>query len=134
MIEQIGEKYTPEQARGLNPLVLAYIGDSVYDLFIRTHIARRGKAGRLHQLSAGVVCARSQAQAAKKLAQSFTPEETEVFLRGRNAKTATVPKNMETADYHMATGLEAVVGYLYLTGQDARMRGMMDTVISEGDL
>ena len=62
------------------------------------------------------------------------PEETEVFLRGRNAKTATVPKNMETADYHMATGLEAVVGYLYLTGQDARLRGMMDTVISEGDL
>ena len=102
--------------------MLAYIGDSVYDLFIRTHIARRGKAGRLHQLSAGVVCARSQAQAAKKLAQSFTPEETEVFLRGRNAKTSHIAKNATTGDYHKATGLEALFGYLYLSGDIHRIK------------
>ena len=131
MISICGEKFTPAQARMLNPLVLAYVGDSVFDLFVRTSLLKSGKAGKLHMLSAKMVCAKAQANVIKELLPDLSEEETEIFMRGRNAKTATVPKNADVADYHMATGFEALIGYLYITGEDERLRQLMSAVTGD---
>ncbi len=114
---------TQDEARQLSPLVLAYLGDTVYDLYIRTSLVLegRGNAGALHQISIKFVNARSQAQLARRILGSFSEDEKAVFMRGRNAKSATVPKNMTVADYRQATALEAVLGFLYLTGQVDRI-------------
>ena len=131
MIDICGKRYSEEEARRLNPLVLAYVGDSVFDLFVRTSLIGCGKAGRLHLLSADRVCARAQADVIKNLLPGLSAEEAGIFTRGRNAKTPTVPKNAEVADYHMATGFEALVGYLFLTGNDDRLREIMGAVTGE---
>ena len=128
LIDICGRRYSEEEAARLNPLVLAYVGDSVFDLFVRTSLIGCGKAGRLHLLSADRVCARAQAEVIKELLPTLSEEEKEIFMRGRNAKTATVPRNAEVADYHMATGFEALVGYLYITGNDDRLKEIMRSV------
>jgi ribonuclease-3 family protein len=128
LITVCGEKYTEEEARMLSPLVLAYIGDSVFDLFVRTSLIRSGKTGRLHALSSKKVCAKAQAEVAKTLLCDLSESEKDIFMRGRNAKTPTVPKHADICDYHMATGLEALVGYLYITGADSRLRQLMSAV------
>jgi ribonuclease III family protein len=114
---------TGEEAGRMGSLVLAYLGDTVYDLYIRTSLIAegRGNAGTLHQLSIKFVNARSQAQLARRIFDSFSEDEKAVFTRGRNAKSATVPKNMTVADYHQATALEALIGFLYLTGRVDRI-------------
>lgn len=132
MIEICGEKYTKEEARMMNPLVLAYIGDTVFDLFVRTSLLKNGKAGKLHNMAAKRVCAKAQADTARKICSDFSDEENEIFIRGRNAKPSTVPKNAVVADYHMASGLEALVGYLYLTGNNTRLQEIMRYVNGEG--
>ena len=122
---------TKDEARMKNPLVLAYVGDTVYDLYFRTIAAKRagGTVNSLNREVSGKVNAHSQAEAALML--EFTEEEEYIFRRGRNAKPGTMPKNMSAADYHKATGLEAVVGYLYLTGQADRLDELF-TKITEG--
>ncbi len=117
------ELMTKEAARQSNPLVLAYIGDTVWDLFVRTSLVLegRGNAGTLHRLSSKIVNARSQANVARRIFETLSDDEKNIFMRGRNAKSATVPKNMSIADYRYATALEAVVGYLYLTGQPQKI-------------
>ena len=132
MIEICGKKYTKEEAGMLNPLVLAYIGDTVFDLFVRTSLLKCGKAGRLHCLAAKMVCAKAQAEVIKKIIPELTEQEHDIFLRGRNAKSPTVPKNADVQDYRMASGFEALVGYLYITGQDERLREIMAYVTQEG--
>jgi Uncharacterized protein conserved in bacteria len=116
--------------RELSPVALAYIGDTIYDLYVRTTLVGR-RAGRIedmHKAASGVVNARAQAQAARLLESRFTQRETEIFRAGRNAKS-TPPKNMSREDYSLATGLEAVIGYLYLTGQQARTEALLTAVI-----
>lgn len=122
---------TEEEAMRTSPLVLAYLGDTVYDLYIRTSLILdgRGKAGALHQLSIRFVNARSQAEIARRLQERFSEDEKAVFIRGRNAKSATVPKNMTVADYHQATALESVLGYLYLTGKVDRIEEIMEEAL-----
>ena len=117
------ELMTKEAARQSNPLVLAYVGDTVWDLFVRTSLVLegRGNAGTLHRLSSKMVNARSQANVARRVFETLNDDEKDIFMRGRNAKSATVPKNMSVADYRYATALEAVVGYLYLTGQPQKI-------------
>ena len=107
--------------RELSPLALAYIGDTVYDLYIRRYLAtnRMGRVENLHNLASSVVNARAQAAAANLLMPEFTDREKEIFRSGRNAKS-TPPKNMSRADYELATGLEAVVGFLHLSGMTDR--------------
>ena len=116
--------------RELSPVALAYIGDTVYDLYVRTHLVSRraGRIDAMHKAASGVVNARAQAQAAQLLVSGFTQRELEIFRSGRNAKSAP-PKNMSREDYALATGLEAVIGYLYLTGQQERAEALMNTVI-----
>ncbi len=113
--------------RLLSPLVLAYIGDTVYDLFVRTSAIERSDFGvrGLHGLSAGLVCAQAQAAAYHRIADMLTEAEQDVYKRGRNAHMGTVPKHASITDYRTATGLEALMGYLYLLGDDERLKTLM---------
>lgn len=106
-----------------SPLVLAYIGDAVYELLIRTRVINRGsmQVNKIHKKSASLVNAGTQANMIKALMEELTEEETAVYKRGRNAKSATVAKHATMMDYRMATGFEALMGYLYLTGNYERM-------------
>lgn len=117
-------------ARFKNPLVLAFLGDTVYDLYMRTHVVKHTGAciNTVHRSAVGLVNAHAQAQAAEILEPIFTEEEADIYRRGRNAKSG-VPKNMSVTDYRRATGLEAVVGYLYLTGQYQRLEELFERII-----
>lgn len=114
----------PDQdVRTYSPLTLAYIGDGIYELYIRTIVVARGnrQASKLHHAASRLVKAPTQALMATALEEQFTPEEQAVYHRGRNAKSYTTAKNATTGQYRKATGFEAVMGYLYLTGQYLRM-------------
>ncbi len=106
-------KLKPEQYSSLG---LAYIGDGVYDLIIRTIVIDlgNGKVKNFHRLTSNIVKAESQAKLAREIMGLLTEEELAVYRRGRNAKSATSAKNASVADYRMATGFEALLGYLYL--------------------
>lgn len=110
--------------RTYSPLTLAYIGDAIYDLMIRTVVVERGNksANQLHRTTVGYVKAGTQARMIEALEQGFlTEEEESVYHRGRNAKSATSAKNASIMEYRKATGFEAVVGYLYLKGDTTRV-------------
>lgn len=102
--------------RTFSPLVLAYIGDAFYELIIRTKIISNGNAPvhKLHVQSSQLVKAKTQAQIMQSIEQLLTEEEQNVFKRGRNAKSSTIPKNASIVDYRNATGFESLIGYLYL--------------------
>ncbi len=102
----------PKDVRTYSPLTLAYIGDAVYDLIIRTVVVERANrpAGRLHHMTAQYVSARAQARIVQALEENFTEEEQAIYRRGKNAKPHTMAKNASSADYMRATGLEAVIG------------------------
>ena len=106
-----------------SPLTLAYIGDSIYDLVIKTIVVERANcaANKLHQQASALVKAQTQVQMADFLQDYMTEEEQAIYKRGRNAKSYTTAKNASVADYRKATGLEAVFGYLYLKGQSERV-------------
>lgn len=106
-----------------SPLALAYIGDGVFDLVIRSVVVGKGntRANQLHQRTSQIVKAHTQAEIIEFLQDQLTQEETDVYRRGRNAKSPTMAKNATMADYRKATGLEALVGYLYLTDRFERL-------------
>lgn len=112
----------------LSPLTLAFLGDSVYEMFIRTKILGMGNrpASQLHKIAVGYVKAKAQAIAAHKILEILTDEETEIYKRGRNTNIHTVPKNADMADYRHATALEALIGYLYLKGDKARLEEILN--------
>ncbi len=122
------EKLSVKEAQQLNPLVLAYIGDAVQSLYVREKLAREHdcKAGQLHKMASQTVNAKSQAATAEALADMLTEEEKSVFLRGRNGKAHHKAKNQSGADYRKATGFEAVLGYLYLTGNSERLQLLLE--------
>lgn len=117
----------------LGPLVLAYIGDTVYDLYVRSELvtATRLTAHGLHMAASKRVCAAAQAEAFRRIEPSLTEEELAVYRRGRNGHPGTVPKNASISDYRTATGLEALIGWLYLKGDDERLTALMRTVLQE---
>lgn len=106
-----------------SPLALAYMGDAVYEVLIRTRVINRGsmQVNKMHKKSASLVKAEAQARMIQALQEELTEEETAVYKRGRNAHSASSAKNASIRDYRMATGFEALVGYLYLTGQYERL-------------
>lgn len=110
-------------ANQYSPLALAYIGDGVYELIIRTKIISSGsiQVNKMHKKSSELVKAHTQAEIIKLLEEELTEEEHAVYKRGRNAKSVTKAKNATMIDYRMATGFEALAGYLYLTGQLKRL-------------
>ena len=109
--------------RTYSPLTLAYIGDAIYDLIIRTIVVERANrpANKLHKTVVRYVNAGTQAQMIMALEEELTEEEKAVYHRGRNAKSYTSAKNASIADYRKATGLEALFGYLYLQGEMDRL-------------
>lgn len=121
----IREQFGVENAdiRTYSPLTLAYIGDGVFDLIIRSVVVGKGntRANRLHQRTSRIVMARTQAQIIEFLEPQLSAEEADIYRRGRNAKSPTMAKNATMADYRKATGLEALVGYLYLTDRFERL-------------
>lgn len=116
----------------LGGLSLAFIGDSVYDLMIRSYVLSKGdaKAEQLHRAAVKYANAEFQARAAEKLLPMLNEEEEAVYRRGRNAHSAHTPKNKSEADYHKATGFEALMGYLYLCGNTARLNELFDNILT----
>ena len=111
---------SPHDAKQYSPLSLAFLGDSVFDTLIREQLLRTA----LHQKKVALVCAGFQATVMRELLPTLTEEEQAVFLRGRNA----APKHAHQAEYRYATGLEALFGYLYLTGAADRMQELMQQI------
>lgn len=119
--------------RTYSPLTLAYIGDGIFDLIIRTVVVGRGNtsANQLHYRTSHIVKAHSQALMAEALADILNDEEADVYRRGRNAKSHTMAKNATVADYRSATGFEVLMGYLYLTDQSERMMELITTAVEK---
>ena len=117
--------------RQLAPLTLAYVGDTVYDLYVRTRLieTRDDTPHGYHAAAAKTVCAAAQAAAYRRIEPELTEEERAVFRRGRNAHCGTVPKNANVTDYHAASGFEALIGYLYLSGADERLNTLMNRAL-----
>jgi len=112
-----------QDIRTYSPLTLAYIGDGVYELVIRTVVVAKGnrRPKELHKRSSMLVKAQTQASIVEALKPLLTEEERDIYRRGRNANSATMAKNASMQEYRKATGFEAVMGYLYLTGQEERL-------------
>ena len=108
----------------MHALNLAFIGDTVFDIFVREKLVceKEISVRDLHKAAVEMVCCKAQANYAKKVFELFSDEEKQVFLRGRNAHSGHLPKNASPADYHAATAIEAVFGYLYLKGEIERLR------------
>ncbi len=125
---------SPVKPNSLNPISLAYIGDAVYEIIVREHLALSGDRPpeQLHRLAVNFVSASAQSAAAQKLMPILTEEEIAAYKRGRNAKVSHIPKGASVAEYHSATGFESLYGHLYLTGQTERMRELF-RIICEGE-
>lgn len=113
----------------LSPSVLAFVGDAVYGLMVRTALAQINRpSGELHKLSVKLVNATAQAQAYKIIEPILSEKEISVFKRGRNFKTGNTPKNSSGGDYHTSTGLETLFGFLYLSGEKDRLETLFNLI------
>jgi len=113
----------------LSPSVLAFVGDAVYGLYVRTAIAQVNRpSGELHRLSVKLVNATAQAEAFKLIESMLSEKEMSVFKRGRNFHTHSSPKNSSGGDYHIATGLESLFGFLYLSEEKERADLLFDII------
>ncbi len=127
ILEKFGMK--AQDIRSYSPLTLAFIGDGIYDLIIRSVVVGKGNShvNNLHKRASRLVKAQSQSELIRALLPELTEEETAVYKRGRNAKSTTVAKNATISDYRRATGFEALIGYLYLEDQ---MDRIMELILS----
>ena len=117
----------------LSPLVLAYIGDGVYELFVRNKVIEQFPTtppSKLHKLSSAHVKAHAQSNSMKAIEPILSEKELAIYKRGRNSKSATVPKNADVTDYRRATGFEALIGYLYLNKENERLVEIMELAFS----
>lgn len=123
------QKRTPADA--YSPLSLAFVGDGVYDLLVRDYLIRQANrpVGELNKMKVSLVKCESQARFASLLMQHLSENEQAVYKRGRNAAPKCTPKHGSVADYHSATGLEALFGYLYLNGEQERTRELFQIII-----
>jgi len=137
LVEQIAEEFslTNLNPAQLSPLTLAFIGDCIYDLVIRTIVVEQGNApvNKLHKRVAGYVKAPSQMEIYHLIQDELTEEEQAIFKRGRNAKSYTSAKNASIVEYRNATGLEALVGYLYLDKKFNRVLELMHIGVERFD-
>ena len=122
--------------RTYSPLTLAYIGDGIYDLIIRSLVVAKGntRASELHKRTSQIVKAKTQADMAELLLPMFSEEEADIYRRGRNAKSPTMAKNATMSDYRKATGFEALMGSLYLKDELPRMVELVKTGIEKMEL
>ena len=126
-------KLADTDIRTYSPLTLAYIGDAIYELVVRTILVEKGntQVNKLNQRANRLVKASAQSEMIEKLKPYLTEEEMAVFKRGRNAKSYTMAKNATMSDYRRATGFEALMGYLYLTEQWERMLELIKLGMTE---
>lgn len=133
VLEEINKKYGFDrtQVRQINPLVLASVGDAYYSLAVRTHTVANHdyNACALHRAAAESVCAKAQKEAYFKIEDMLTEDEKYIAKRGRNSHPATVPKNADVNDYRIATAFEALIGYLYISGENERLDTIIKTVL-----
>ena len=129
------EILSKREAAQINPVTLAFVGDAVYSLYVRERLTLEvgGKSAELQRVAAKVVSAQGQSEFLDKVLPLFTEEEEDIFRRGRNAKKATKSKNASAGEYARSTGFEAVLGYLYLTGEDERIARLL-SLIDEDEL
>jgi len=125
---RLEEKMEKNKANNLNPIVLAFVGDAVYSLFVRERLTFSTdlKTGELNKLATAEVNAQAQADFVKEILPFLTEEELAVFKRARNAKKPTKAKHASIAEYNLATGFEAVLGYLYLVGELERLNFILN--------
>jgi len=123
---------TVDQAYALPPLTLAYVGDAVWELHVRCTLVHGGerRPNRLHKLAVGYVKAEAQADRIHALLAQLDEREQDIVRRGRNAKSASVPRGAAVADYRASTGLEALLGYLYLSAQNERLQAIMASLMN----
>lgn len=131
MFRSINGNLSREDILMLSPLQLAYVGDAVYELLVRTYLLNIGlNVNELHKLTIKYVKAKAQADIVHFIEEALSDEEKSYIKKGRNAKTHSSPKNADILDYKYATGFECLFGYLYLTGQDLRIREIFGQIMS----
>ena len=134
-MELINREKEEMDVKMLSPLTWAYVGDSVYELYIRTHLINttKLKPHKLHIEAIKYVKAKSQADILKSIEDTLSEEEKDIVRRGRNAENHHLPKNADPADYMYSTAFEALIGYLYLTKRDDRLKEILEMCIEKNN-
>lgn len=134
MTDYLHIQLPPDQIRGISSIGLAHMGDAVYELLVRTWLCAHGKAtGKgLHRATVALVCAPKQAELAQRILPLLTEEEQAVFRRGRNANVHSIPAHASRAQYQQATALEALLGWMHLSGRHDRVEQLF-AVMMEGE-
>ena len=124
---------TPDELRAISAIGLAHMGDAVYETLVRTWLCVHGKATgkELHRATIALVCAQKQAELAQRVLPQMTEEELTVYKRGRNANVHAMPRSATPAQYHAATGLECLMGWLYLRGDKERAEQLFRAMMEE---
>lgn len=131
IFRNINRELNKEDIVMLSPLQLAYIGDAVYELLVRTYLLqKKTPVKKLHATTVKYVKAKAQSDIIHKLEESLSEKEKSMVKKGRNAKSNTVPKNANLIDYKYATGFETLFGYLYLNGEDVRINQLFEEIIT----
>ncbi len=121
--------YSKEKVKLLSPSVLSFVGDAVFGLLVRERLAEVNRpSGELHSASVKFVSATGQVKAYEVIREILTEEETAIYKRGRNFHTGRSPKNSSHGDYHIATGVETLFGYLHLCGEETRMNELFGLI------
>lgn len=133
MTDYFAVRLPEDDIRAISSIGLAHIGDGVYELLVRTHLCAHGKAtGKgLHRATVQLVCAPEQARRAQRILPLLTEEEQEVYRRGRNAHVHSIPQHASRTEYQQATALEALLGWLYLSGHRERINELFETMMEE---
>ena len=133
MTDYLHIQLPPDQIRGISSIGLAHMGDAVYELLVRTWLCAHGKAtGKgLHRATVALVCAPKQAGLAQRILPLLTEEEQAVFRRGRNANVHSIPAHASRAQYQQATALEALLGWLHLSGRHDRVEQLFAVMMEE---
>lgn len=133
MTDYLHIQLPPDQIRGISSIGLAHMGDAVYELLVRTWLCAHGKAtGKgLHRATVALVCAPKQAELAQRILPLLTEEEQAVFRRGRNANVHSIPAHASRAQYQQATALEALLGWLHLSGRHDRVEQLFAVMREE---
>lgn len=129
----LAPKLSRQEANALSMLALAHVGDAVYDLVVRSHLCAQGHGSvtQLHKRTVEIVNAPAQARAAQKILELLTEDELSVFKRARNTKVNSVPQHASVGEYHASTAIEALLGYLYLTGETQRLEELFQIILGE---
>ncbi|PJI08855.1 MULTISPECIES: Mini-ribonuclease 3 [Clostridium] len=128
----LDKKFTENRARQLNPLVLAFVGDAVYENFVRIYLTDKYDTmtvNKLHIKAIEFVKAHAQSEFMKKIYDDLNEDEKYIYKRGRNAKSGTSPKNADICEYRTATGFEALIGYLYITDKMERVNFILEKIV-----